>query len=330
MTLYMAVEKFDPSALHALGKCSTRNMLASVVALNLALISGCGQEAPPAPKADTRTAAQKKADEIYNPTPEQKAQQEAARQARIDADKPRRMDFADPGVADESKYVDVGATFVAYKVYNALRDWEESPADIAKSTFVLQQYNGVDPRIPPISKKLQTVSDAFEKSDAEKQLAGIAAEISQPYKETRWVKISLPSKTIGMIGYDFGLKGFVVAKELFTDKLSYTDLDRKFSSYSDPHVQPIKAYVNNAPTDYKIGFTGVSDKTLIKVEDEQLARKIETARPEANVEFYGYIESVQRRRLNGQDQKERYILIHPQKIVIHDGKTNEVLLSTSI
>jgi hypothetical protein len=105
-------------------------------------------------------------------------------------------------------------------------------------------------------------------------------------------------------------------------------VDTCHSQISQP--QPIKAYVSNAPTDYKIGFTGVSDKTLIKVEDEQLARKIETARPDSSVELYGYIESVQRRRLNGQEQKERYILIHPQKIVIHDEKTNDVLFSTPI
>lgn len=61
-----------------------------------------------------------------------------------------------------------------------------------------------------------------------------------------------------------------------------------------------------------------------------LARKIEAARPSANVVFYGYVESVQRRRLYGADQKERFVMIHMQKLEIRDGKTNEVLVSTPI
>lgn len=319
----MTIKSTDP-------KNNQRSILMLATVLSAVVVAGCGKEPPTAPTADTRSAAQKKSDEIYNPTPEQKAQHAAERQARIDADKPRRVDFADPGTADDSTYIDIGATFVPFKVYNAKKGWDETPADIAKSAMIFKDYNGVDPRMAPIGNKLRVVGDAFERSDAEKELAAITTEISQPYHDTQFVKISLSSKMIELMPYDFYSKGFPYAREFFTDKLSYTDVDRKFSSYSDPHVEPIKSYVSNTPLDYKIGFTGVAGKTLIKVEDEQLARRIEAARPDANVEFYGYIESVQRRRLNGQDQKERFVLIHPQKIQIRDSKTNEILLSTPI
>jgi hypothetical protein len=63
--------------------------------------------------------------------------------------------------------------------------------------------------------------------------------------------------------------------------------------------EPIKTYVYNLPSNYKFGFTGAAGKTKIKVDDEQLARRIEAARPEANVEIHGYIPSVQRKRFMG-------------------------------
>ena len=301
---------------------------ALAVALSATLIAGCGKE--PAPREDTRTAAQKKSDEIYNPTPEQKAAQAAERQAAIDAGLPRRVDFTDPGAGDDSAYTDIGATFVAFKVYNAKRTWDETPEDIAKSTLIYQDYTGVDSRIPPIGNKLRLVRDAFERSDAEKQLAAIVSEISQPYKQTQLVKITLTGNVASLMPYDFTAKGFSVAKELFTDKLAYTEIDKKMPTYADPRVEPIKTYVYNLPSDYNIGFTGGAGKTLIKVDDEQLARKIEAARPHANVDFYGYVESVQRRRLRGEDQKERYVMIHVQKVEIKDGKNNEVLISQPI
>lgn len=301
---------------------------ALAVALSASLIAGCGKE--PAPKEDTRTAAQKRSDEIYNPTPEQKAKQAAERQAKIEADLPRRVDFTDPGVGDDSVYTDIGATFVAFKVYNAKRTWDETPEDIAKSTLIYRDYTGVDSRIPPIGNKLRVVSDAFERSDAEKQLAAIVAEISQPYKQTQRVRITLTSNVASLMPYDFTAKGFPVAKDLLTDKLVYTETDKKMPTYADPRVEPIKTYVSNLPSDYKIGFTGAAGKTLIKVDDEQLARKIEAARPDAQVEFYGYVESVQRRRLMGEDQKERFVMIHLQKLEIKDGRSNEVLISNPI
>lgn len=301
---------------------------ALAVALSATLISGCGKES--AHKEDTRTAAQKRSDEIYNPTPEQKAEQAAKRQAEIDADLPRRVDFEAPSVGDDAAYTDIGATFVAFKVYNAKRTWEETPEDIAKSTMIYRDYTGVDSRIPPIGNKLRVVRDAFERSDAETQLAAIVSEISQPYKSTQLVKITLTSNVASLMSYDFTTKGFPVAKELFTNKLSYTETDKKMPTYADPRVEPIKTYVYNLPSDYKIGFTGAAGKTLISVDDEQLARKIEAARPEAKVEFYGYVESVQRRRFMGEDKKERYVMIHVQKVEIRDGRSNEVLISRPI
>jgi hypothetical protein len=306
-------------------------LLATVAALGISLLSGCGQESVPAPKVDTRTEKQKKADAIYNPTPEQKAQQAAERQARIDADLPRRIDFSDPGSAEDSKYLDIGETFVAYKVYNAKKAWDETPEDIAKSTLILQDTIGVDPRISAIGNKLWHARDAFEKSDLQKEQAAIVAEISQPYHETQLVKVSLPSNVAGLESYDFNQKGFPVAEVLFTDKLLFTETDSKNQQYGNfKSVKPVKAYLSNTPSDYKIGFTGAADRTLIKVEDEQLARKIEAARPNADVEFYGYVESIQRRRLNGSDQKERFVMMHVQKIQILDGKTREVLVATKI
>jgi hypothetical protein len=310
---------------------SRLSTLALAVICGTAFLGGCGKEPTPEPKVDTRTEKQKKADAIYNPTPEQKAQQAAERQASIDADLPRRIDFADPGVADDSKYLDMGATFVAYKVYNAKRTWPEAPEDIAKSTVILENIDGVDARIPPIGNKLRHAKDAFEKADLQKELATVVAEISQPYAQTQLVKLSLPGNSADLKPYDFNLKGFPVAEVLLTDKLAYTETDSKNQQYGNyKAVSPVKAYVSNTPSDYKIGFTGAAGKSLIKVEDEQLARKIEAARQHADVVFYGYIESVQRRRLAGKDQKERFVMIHMQKIEIKDAKTNKVLISTSI
>jgi hypothetical protein len=315
-----------------MSKPATKGILfATLTALSITVLTGCGQESAPAPKVDTRTEKQKKADAIYNPTPEQKAQQAAERQARIDADLPRRIDFSDPGTADDSKYLDISETFVAYKVYNAKKAWDESPEDIAKSTMILQDTNGVDPRISTIGSKLWHARDAFEKSDLQKEQAAIVSEISQPYHDTQWVKVSLPANVASLESYDFNQKGFPVAEALFTDKLSLTDTDSKNQQYGNfKSVKPVKAYLSNIPSDYKIGFTGAADKMLINVEDEKLARKIESARPTANVEIYGYVESIQRRRLNGTDQKERFVMMHVQKIQIVDGKTGEVLVATKI
>ncbi|CAM3869516.1 hypothetical protein CCOS865_02360 [Pseudomonas reidholzensis] len=307
-----------------------RTALAVALTLGVLSVSGCGDDKQ-APAVDTRTAAQKKADEVYNPTPEQKAQQAAERQARIDADKPHKVEFTDPGMGSDADYTDIGQTMVAFKIYNARRDWQESADDVADSSAVILNYKGVDPRLLDLEKKRKGTADGFEKADIAKEITGIVSEISEPFKNTQWVKVTLASDFIGLKSYDFTLKGFKVGEEFFTDKVGLTDLDKSNMAYGNQSkIAPPKATISNLPLHYNFGFVNATDDTLIKVEDEQLARKIEAARPTAKIEIYGFVQSVQRTRINGADQKDRYVYIQPQRIDIQDGQTGEVLLSHTL
>jgi hypothetical protein len=304
--------------------------LALTVAFSAVLLSGCGDEKSAA-KPDTRTEAQKKSDEVYNPTPEQKAKQEAERQARIDADKPRSIEFSNPGISEDTNYTDIGKITVAFKIYNARRNWEETPDDIADSSAVQIYYDGIDRKLFDLEQKRAHTSDGFQKADIAKEMATVVSSISEPYKNVQLVKASFDSEFIGLKPYDFTLKGFKVGEEFFTDKIGLSEDDKHNMSYGNGlKVAPSKAVVSNRPLYYNFGFFNATNDTFIKVDDEQVARKIEAARNTAKVDIYGFVQSIQRKRVNGADQKDRYVYIQPQRIDIRDGKTNEILFSKII
>jgi hypothetical protein len=304
--------------------------LALTVAFSTALLSGCGDEKN-ATKPDTRTEEQKKSDEVYNPTPEQKAKQEAERQARIDANKPRSIEFSNPGIGEDSNYTDIGKIMVAFKIYNARRDWEETPDDIADSSAVRLNYDGIDRELFALEQKRGQTSDSFKKADIAKEMATVVSSISEPYKNVQLVKISFNSDTINLRAYDFTLKGFKVGEAFFSDKVRLSEGDKQNTSNGNGlKGAPSNAAVSFIPLNYYVGIFNTTNNTFINVDDEQVARKIEAARNTAKVDVYGFVQSVQRPRVNGVDQEKRYVYIQPQRIDIRDGKTNKILFSKII
>jgi hypothetical protein len=304
--------------------------LALTVAFSAVLLSGCGDEKSAA-KPDTRTEAQKKSDEVYNPTPEQKAKKEAERQAQIDANKPRSVEFSNPGISEDSNYTDIGKIMVAFKIYNARRNWEETPDDIADSSAVRLNYDGIDRKLFALEQKRDQTSDSFKKADIAKEMATVVNSISEPYKNVQLVKISFNSDTIDLRAYDFTLKGFKVSEAFFSDKVRLSKDDKQNTSDGNGlKGAPSSAAVSFTPLDYYVGLFNTTNNTFIKVDDEQVARKIEAARNTAKVDVYGFVQSIQRTRVNGADQKNRYVYIQPQRIDIRDGKTNEILFSKII
>lgn len=247
--------------------------------------------------------------------------------SRYDQGKVKVKTFANPGLGQPDEYLDIFSPTTAFGLYSSLRDWEETPESIAESL----KYS-----VPPATNQAEVfrlgseygdTKDEFLKRDLMNKIAVETKLEAEKFKGKQLVKFYNPERSgvILDIGeYDFELKGFKVDTCLFSDKLDYRKEEKRIAQ-TFQGINKERCYFRTTNAKPVVGFTGGS-KTLLKVEDENLARQIAANRTSYKLKVYGYIQAVEKSEPFSED---RTILIAPQRIDILDTDEN-IVLSTVI
>jgi hypothetical protein len=302
-----------------------RGLIALAVPVGSLLLVGCGS-GNETPKVGNATATQMSGGDASNNA---KAADQAVLLQLEQENTPRTVTFPDPGRAEPSAYLDAKQPMTAFNLYNAKRDWTETPEDIGDSIADAFNLRKANPELYRLASQRQSESDSFKKKDLTTALGVLVAEEAAKTKSNNLVKLSSDDWTPIALGiYDQQAKGFRVDNCLFSDKLDYTD-EEKRNAASLARAPKLRCFLNPGPTMYYLGFQGGSE-LFLDVPDEALARKIESSRDSLKIDIYGYVKSVERERFAGSFGPQRFVLIGPQRIDLKDGVTGKVIYSKVI
>lgn len=294
-----------------------RWVLALAVPVGCALLAGCGGEGEPskAKKSMAIQASEKSA------SVDAKAADQAVLQQLDQENAPRVVAFQDPGMAEPNAYLDAKQPMTTFNLYNAKRDWNETPEDIADSIADAFNLRRANPELYRLASERLSEQDSFKKKDLTTALGVLVGDEAEKTKQRNLVKLSSDDWTpISLSSYDPQAKGFRLDNCLFSDKLDYSD-EEKRNPTALARAPQLRCYLNPGPTTYYLGFQGGSE-LLLDVPDEALARKIEASRESLKIDIYGYVRSVERERFAGAFGPQRFVLIGPQRIDLKsaDGK----------
>ncbi|OWP72945.1 hypothetical protein [Pseudomonas sp. K2I15] len=294
-----------------------RRLLALAVPLGCVLLAGCGGDGElPKEKNSVATSAPEKAGAIDSTAADRVVMQQLAQE-----NAPRVVTFQDPGIGEPSAYLDAKQPMTTFNLYNAKRDWNEVPEDIADSIGDAFNVRTVSPELYRLAAERLSEQDTFKKRDLTTALGVLVGQEAEQNKQRNLVKLSSDDwAPISLSSYDPQAKGFRIDNCLFSDKLDYTD-EEKRNQTSLARASKLRCYINPGPTSYYLGFQGGSD-VLLDVPSESLAREIESSKGNLKIDIYGYVKSVGRERFAGEFGPQRFVLIGPQRIDIKspDGK----------
>lgn len=303
----------------------SRGLRALVVPVTSVLFAGCGAGDEP-PKVKHAEAVQ---EAERSTSADAKTADQAVMQQLAEENAPKVVTFRDPGLAESENYLDAKQPMTAFNLYNAKRDWKETPEDIANSIADAFNVRTANPELYRLASARQSEQDSFKKKDLTGQLGILVGEEADKAKANNLVKLSGDDWTpISLSSYDPEAKGFRIDSCLFTDKIEYTD-EEKRSSISMSRAGPLRCYLNPGPTSYYIGFQGGS-RVLLDVADEALAREIEASRETIKIDIYGYVKSIERERFAGEFGPQRFVLLGPQRIDLKDGSTGKIIFTKNI
>lgn len=238
--------------------------------------------------------------------------------------------FPSPGRVQDASSLDILQPETAFRLYNNLRTWQEDGQDIAKLLETSLGEGGDGVSVFKLGREYSETTDEFKKHDLEGK---ILAETQQEAAKVDGIRsvsfLSEPGKPVSLeLGkYNFDKMTFKIDSCLFSDKLKYSKEEARNAQHMRGADQE-RCYFRTSNTELRVGFAGGS-KVRFKVENSDLARKIEAERSELKIAVYGYVESVQRDKVGGNLAKERLILIAPQRVVLLDAK-GQVLTETTI
>lgn len=298
-----------------------RNLVvAMAVSLSLFALSACSGGNEPESKA-ANTGKQTSQD--------QEAINDAVTKQLEEENRPLTVTFKNPGIGEPSDYLDARNSMVPFLLYSAKRSWEESADDIADSVQDPIKTRNDNPEFYRLAHERISTQDTFKKRELTEKfkaltLANIDAFRNKnlvQFTSDQWVKLPLGS-------YDFVKKGFAIDSCLISDKLEYSD-EEKRNSTSMAKAEKIRCYLNPGAVNYYLGFTGGSS-IFFEVTDESLARNIESLRDSIEISIYGYVKEIQREKLGGHLGEQRYVLIAPQRVDVVDTKNHRALLTKSL
>lgn len=285
------------------------------------LLGGCGGESEP-PRAENSKASASTA------AVEAKASDQAVLQQLAQENAPRVVVFENPGLADPNAYLDAKQPMTTFNLYNARRDWDETPEDIAESIADAFNVRKANPELYRLASKRLSEQDSFKKKDLTAAIGLLVGEEAEKSKQYNLVKLSSDDWTpISLSNYDHQAKGFRIDNCLFSDKLEYSEEETR-NSTAMARAPKLRCYLNPGSTSYYLGFQGGSE-LLLDVPDESLARTLEASRESLKVDIYGYVKSVERERFAGQFGPQRFVLIGPQRIDLKDAN-GKVIYSKKI
>lgn len=288
--------------------------LALAVPVSCVLLAGCGggSEAPQT-KVSIAASALEKTEAV-----DSKAADLAVLQQLEQENAPRVVVFQDPGVGEPNAYLDAKQPMTTFNLYNAKRDWDESPEDIADSIADASNLRKANPELYRLASQRLSEQDSFKKKDLTTAIGLLVGEEAEKSKQYNLVKLSSDDWTpISLSNYDQQAKGFRIDNCLFSDKLEYSD-EEKRNSTSMARAPKLRCYINPGPNSYYLGFQGGSE-LLLDVPDEALAHTLEATRESLKIDIYGYVKSVERERFAGQFGPQRFVLIGPQRIDLKDA-----------
>ena len=298
-----------------------RRMLALAISSGCMLLAGCGGESEP-PRAENTNASANRA------AVDAKASDQAVLQQLAQENAPRVVVFQDPGLADPNAYLDAKQPMTTFNLYNAKRDWDESSEDIAESIGDAFNLRKANPELYRLASGRMSEQNSFKKKDLTTAIGLLVGEEAEKSKQYNLVKLSSDDWTpISLSNYDQQAEGFRIDNCLFSDKLEYTD-EEKRNSTSMARAPKLRCYINPGPNSYYLGFQGGSE-LLLDVPDQALARVLEATRESLKIDIYGYVKSVERERFAGAFGPQRFVLIGPQRIDLKDS-TGKIVYSKNI
>ncbi len=302
-----------------------RLMLALAVPVGSLLLAGCGAE------SGTSSAKDPQAKQVSDKSgsADTKVADEAVMQQLAQENAPRTVSFKNPGMSDLGAYLDAKQPMTTFNLYNSKRDWDESGEDIAESLADPFKIREASPELYRLASERQSTQDSFKKKELATALSALVAEEAGKANPHNLVKLSSDQWTpISLGSYDQQAKGFRIDNCLFSDKLEYTDAEKRNATTMDA-APKLRCYLNPGPTTYFIGFQGGSE-VLLDVPDQALAREIEAHRDTIRMDIYGFVKSVERERFAGEFGPQRFVLIAPQRIDLKDGTTGKIIYTKNI
>ncbi|HFQ8053317.1 TPA: hypothetical protein ACHTCR_005200 [Pseudomonas putida] len=287
--------------------------LASAIASALLLV-GCKdeKEAPKEAKKQVETAAK-----VDEPTFESLNNTLVAK-------------FSNPGEGQPESYLDILYPATAFRLYNSYRTWDETGQDIAEFLKTSVPSDATTAEVFQLGREYGDTTDEFKKRDLSEKISAQTKAEAEKVNGNRLVKfLSVPTNPVSLeLGkYNFDEKSFKIDHCLFSDKLKYTKEEARLAQ-SMKGADQERCYFRTTNTELRVGFVGGSD-VRFKVEDSDLARKIEGERGNLKIEVFGYVDSVERERVGGNLVKERTVLIAPQKLLLIDS-SDKVIFETKI
>lgn len=308
-------------------------------ALSIMLIAGCGggdeteKSVIKKPEAQM-TEAEKKAEKerrVFNPTDEERAADAAEREAAAKAKLPVVTQLPEPGPApDFSAYKPVVMGTQLLYLHTALKNEPFDAAALMQTyTYGFDNYNIGDDNLSAKLKSYIKTKDQFLKQDLVKEITPLIQKNVDDYKQVRYVKIQLPYGQ-GLQKYDFDKKGFSYTPAFFNDVFTGTEDQanasvREGKSYDRGYV----TYGDNRT--FALAISNGSEFNFVKVEDEAVARKVESVVQTLGTNFsavvYGYVDSVQVGNKEKSDGKMMVNITIQRMDIVELNNPETVLLS---
>lgn len=280
----------------------------SLVFVGSAVLAACGKEDVDAVTSNSRAASVKAINAQGMTAEGMKAQKEFQ-----ESNKPQRAEFSAPGLADDATYLDIQSKLSAIQIYTAKRDWDENPDEIAKSLSGALLVASDLPELSQYETEFAVSQDAFKKRELAEKISTLIKAQAQKIDGNIRVKMIVDAdfKT-----YDFESHSFVSNSCIFSEKLDYTKAEMN-NPNTYAKAQKPRCYIQPSTTNFLVGVVNGS-KLNLKIDQEEVAKKLEDARGSAQFEIFGYISSVERERAGGLLKDKRYLMIDPQKVNVID------------
>lgn len=233
-------------------------------------------------------------------------------------------DFEPLPLADLSLYRDSMQPLVLVDLYHSLTPSDEEAMDVAESMGYDINYAGFPPNIIELVSRYRNTVDAFEKRDVAKALSD-ALQSRKVEPSDRRVRLEVTSAEFGLGSYDFDRKGFPVGSSLLRPETGEAPSSWAPMS-ANPYAPRPRTYVAIPPSAYKLGFDKAEGLGFLKVEDEAVARVIESNIRTLKMVVYGSVTRIYRDYVFGvtppKPKEDRYVIMQPQRadLVDVDGK----------
>lgn len=297
----------------------------SAFAITAMLLAGCSDEQDSAKTSSAPAETTKQPyHPVFNPSPEDIAKREAAEKAAL----PLTNELPEVSKAGRENYANMGDPLMPMKVYLANRSWDETPEQVAEDlgklgySLEIGRDEGIPEDLYELTIKYAREQNAFQKADYLKAIIAKMDEMSATMRDKRLVKVVMKDMA-KIMPYDMANRHFQVDTSLFTDRTEYTKEEQEAMDRARRILFPLKGYMYNSNGSYRYAFTGASSLETIKVEDESVARAIESARMDGSIVVYGYVQRTQRNHVNGVPSDKPYVYIQPHfaDIVSASGET---------